>query len=161
MRPEFFDIYQQLTSSYLEIPSSRWFRSKRLPLSGVGPQRALRMVERALTETLQDLVLENRLRPDARHFLVVTMHQMITLPILIEAASSKSVSANVDVGKEQDPKSFYKEYQQLRTDVKHDLRLILQAASEESEFQISGRSVIGSVHRVYDRLKTLASNAWG
>lgn len=151
MREQFFSIYQELTAAYSRIPGSRWLYLKRL---GLGPDRGLRMVDEALHRVVDELELGNRLRPDARHFILVNMHQMVCLPILADASRPQR-SSQGDFATDREVRS------NLARDVEHDVRLILEAAANQPDYEVSGHAVLVAVSRVYDRLKTAASNVWG
>ncbi len=80
MRPEFYDVYRDLNRLYrLSQFDLRYARAR-------GPGlfqnvRNLRIVDSAVTEAVNDLDLSRKLRPDARLFLLVNLHQMVALPL--------------------------------------------------------------------------------
>ncbi len=154
MREEFFRVYTELTRAYSRVPASRWYPGQPPNLVGPQPDRALTIVQRAVNQVVDELGLHNRMRPDAHHFLVVNLHQMVTLPILVEASNPASARTPGDGS------GYVRGH--LANDVEHDVRVILEAAAAASpEFPMTGRSILDAVSRVYDRLKTAASNAWG
>lgn len=161
MRDEFEGVYKDLTTSYLGIPSSRWVTTRRPDSARVALARSASLVEATLHKIIGELGLETRIRSDAKHFLVVNMHQMVLLPILLEAAASYPRSSSELLQSTAYGRVRLGQHAALRADVEHDFRLILSAASAGHVGQISGHAVLQALGSVYDRLKTAASEAWG
>lgn len=162
MSPEFAPLYAQLTESYVRIPPSRWIPDRK-PLGTFrrAPGDSISLVVHSIRQSVTELSLTNRLRSDGYHFLVVNMHQMVTLPILSSAlASRRPPRSDVEDSRRPD-QSVNAMYRQLREDVEHDVTLILSRASEGSEGEISGRAILEATSHVYEQLKTAASNVWG
>jgi len=141
MRPEYYETYRELTELYrITQAEAEWIR---------GPRRrrypsvhALRIVDEAVEEAIGELQLTRRLRPDARHFLVVNLHQMVTLPL--EYPFGPPDAAPID------------------RDLVGDLRTILEEARTESrDEEISGHDVINSLSKVWNKLSSTARNVWG
>ena len=83
-----------------------------------------------------------QLRPDARLFLLLNIHQMVALPLSYEVGRENPV--NLD--------------SVLRT----DLSTILQAAREESkEGEISGHNVINAISSTWEKLQISKLEIWG
>jgi hypothetical protein len=143
MRREFYDIYRGLEERY-RVSESVWrlgpLQDPRLPF----PIGGIQLVEDAISDTLIDLRLgSDKLRPDARLFLVTNMYQMIFLPI---ASSSERKMDGGDISK------------LLRA----DLRTILDTAQEQSsDEEISSHAVFNAVSQVWDKLRATELDVWG
>ena len=140
MRPEYYETYRELMDLYritqTEAELIRGPKRRRYP-----SVRALRIVDEALEEAIGELQLTRRLRPDARHFLLVNLHQMVALPL-------------------EYPFGYRGEA--LEGELVRDLRTILEEARTEArDDEISGHDVINSLSRVWDKLSTTARNVWG
>jgi hypothetical protein len=77
MRKEFENVYRDILSHY---ESYMRFRSDRYLVPQ--PEVPMRMVRSAIEETEARLPTGYALRPDARLFLTINLHQMVILPIL-------------------------------------------------------------------------------
>ena len=81
MRPEFDGIYRDTlelyTLSTLSVPPGTPFPR---------PLDAMRLVRTAVERSERELPREMALRPDARLFLTVNLHQMVVMPLLHENA---------------------------------------------------------------------------
>lgn len=162
MSPDFAPLYTELTQSYTRIPQSRWFpRRKMFDAFQRAPSDSLAMVVRSVRRSLNELGYAKRLRSDGYHFLVVNMHQMVALPVLANALEQKRTSRSELQENRQTEQSAAEIYSQLRTDIEHDVHLILSRAGELSEDEISGRAILEASSQVYEQLKTAASNVWG
>lgn len=162
MRGDFYEIYEELTRVYSRLPSAKWALFRRFDSSSLSPDATPQVVERAIRESVRELGLQGRLRPDALHFLLVNMHQMVSLPILLEAARNRRFRLQnreaSDTSEQQAYRSFHSE---LREAIRHDVELILETAAAFAPDEISGGDILKSAASVYDRLKSAASNAWG
>lgn len=141
MRPEFYETYRDLTELYRL--SQYDLRFARRPLSFGQDVRDLRIVDDAITEEVADMGLVRTLRPDARLFLLVNLHQMLALPL-----------AYTEVVR--------REHGMLDAIVRSDVRTILNATLEESRGEeISGHAVLNAVSRVWRRLRATEIDVWG
>jgi hypothetical protein len=140
MRPEFYDVYRDLNELYRRPRFDLRFARRLGVLSNI---RDLRIVDKAITETVGDLGLSSALRPDARLFLLVNIHQMLVLPL---AYAERLRLARLPVNEI----------------VRDDVRTILKAAREESnEEEISGHAVVNAVSRVWRQLRSTELEVWG
>lgn len=163
MSPDFTPLYAQLTESYTRIAPSRWFpHGKTVDTFHRSPSDSLSLVIKAVRRAAAELTIADRLRSDAFHFLVINMHQMVTLPVLTNAmASRRSVRSDDEQDFRRPEQSMSAMYHQLREDVEHDVKLILTRANQISDDEISGRAVLQATSQVYGYLRTAASNVWG
>src|SRR5437870_3908934 len=95
MRQEFYDAYRELYEIYKLSQYDREYylssRPWRLIRAGFD-LLTFRKIEDAITDAVGELRLVRRLRPDALHFLLVNLHQMVALPMSLEAqATERSV----------------------------------------------------------------------
>lgn len=130
MRAEFYDIYEELSSSYCQEvvdwkrPDNTW-------------ERGLADVIRTMIgDVARDVTLEERLRPDAKYFLLINMHQMILLPLLHSQNKRRPAG------------------EALLGIIRRDLSTILLAAAAEggNESKISGGAVLRAVSKLWDTL---------
>jgi hypothetical protein len=141
MRPEYYEIYRELTELYRVIQGDaewmRGFRRRRYP-----SVHSLRIVDEALEAAIGEMQLTRRLRPDARHLLLINLHQMITLPLEYPFG--------------------YPDEAPLDRELARDIHIILEEARAESrDEEISGHDIINSLSRVWDKLSTTSRNVWG
>lgn len=162
MRQDFYAIYDELSRVYIKIPPARWAFARGPDSSSLSPIATTHVVERAIRDAVRELDLHGRVRPDAIHFLLVNMHQMVSLPVLLEAARSRKgrqVDREYNSTSDQQPYRYF--VQELREAIRHDVALILSTAAAFAPNEISGGDILRSAANVYDRLKSAASNAWG
>lgn len=84
-------------------------------------------------------------RPDARYFLAINFYHMIAVPVSIRGGEGGAIPPPevIDL---------------IRT----DCREIVRAAREQyGHEEISGRAMLQTCARVYERLKVAAQNVWG
>jgi hypothetical protein len=150
MRKEYYEIYRELYDIYRFNQSDPeyfgrrigLFRKRRLP--PFADMRTVRMIDNAIIEAQGELGLGDRVRPDARLFLLVNLHQMVALPV-----------AGVS-GRYREPQSRVEEY------VRQDVRDILEAAKEESkDAEVSGHAVVGALARIWEKLQINKLEVWG
>lgn len=162
MRKDFYGIYKDLTRAYTRLPPSRWAFDS----SSLSADATPHLIERAILDSLRHLDLQERIRPDALHFLLINMHQMVSLPVLLEAARNRrprSQEWERDWNDSYKSENFpYKSIdQELRETIRHDIDLILSDAAKFSLGEISGSDILRSAANVYKRLKSAANNTWG
>lgn len=140
MRPEFYDLYRDLNELYR---LSQYELHSKVDRESLVHVRGLRIIDDVITETVSDLDLSLRLRPDARLFLLVNCHQMVLLPL---AYAERVITEPLPV-------------EQI---LRHDVRTILASASEMARGEeISGHAVIDAVSRVWRQLRATQLNVWG
>jgi hypothetical protein len=144
VREEFYDIYKELYEIYRVSQYERGYFPPpyRRLMSPRFDILAFRRIEDAITDTLGELRLVRQLRPDARLFLLLNIHQMVALPLSYEVTPESE--SNLDSA------------------LREDLSTILQAASEESkEGEISGHNVINAISRTWEKLQISKLEIWG
>jgi hypothetical protein len=130
MRKEHYEIYRQLSDLYYQK-----YRLNESTILETHSDSAI-FIKKVISDVALELNIEECLRPDARHFLVINFHQMILLPLIN--------SINNEHHKIDD--IFYL--------IEEDIRLILSSAKilVGDEKEISGSSVLKSVSFCYDSL---------
>lgn len=148
MLDEYYEIYRDLSDLYRSeqrwrVPPYGW----PLELYPFEPPRLARWASDAIDEVLAELQLTQRLRPDAKHFLLINLHQMVLLPV---AAGG---GANAPPPEE------------LRAMMKTDIRTIIGDAIEESSQderdEITGGALLRSIARRWSDLKLNSLRVWG
>ena len=148
MRKKYYDVYRDLYDIYrVSHSESAFFRPfRRLlggPLSLSSDIRDLRMIDDAITRAQAELGLLDTLRPDARFFLLVNVHQMIVLPLTHREGDSGGQIA-------------------IENYVRDDVRAILEASREEAnDNEISGHMIVDALSRVWRKLRTTELEVWG
>lgn len=104
-------------------------------------------LHRAIAEAIDEACKREGvdLRPDARYFLAVNFYHMIAVPVAIRDGEGGAIPtpAAVDL-------------------IRADCTEIVRAAREKyGHEEISGRAMLETCARVYERLKVAASNVWG
>lgn len=148
MNQEFYEIYGDLYARYFgEYAKDPGWRSRPpFPLSHLDAEmRALRLAVEAIEYAIFESGVWPRLRPDARHFLLVNFHQMIVLPLIRSQWFAKG------------------SMEELRFLLRDGARQILDAAKyeESAEGEISGGAVLKSTARIWDELVLNKLEAWG
>lgn len=124
--------------------------------------RALRLISEAIEESISELRLFSRLRPDAKHFLLINLHQMVILPMLsghyIKTSNNKISSFGRD-----DFTPIGLEELNLKELVKNDVYRILSEARENhpSNEDISGHKIIEVLSNLWGSLRLSAPEIWG
>ena len=130
MREEYYQIYGDLTNIYQAYYS--YIYPEFLPLiifredreQNLEILRSLRKIMEAIENVVGDLGLTRRIRPDAKHFLIINLHQMVILP-----TSLPDTPTDVNIQQE---------------DLENDIRVILEDInSRYANEEISGHKVLG------------------
>ena len=138
MRPEFYDAYRDLADIY-RISERYPFP---FPVRRLRPD--VRLVTEAIDAVLREMGLEQRLRPDARLFLVVNVHQMVVLPL--------SYTAHMP------PRDLLKDM------IRDDIRSVLQVAissERRDQREVSGHAVVNALSQVWEKLRITEFQLWG
>ncbi len=146
MRQEYYEIYGDLYDMYRR----RWFdvREWYFDFGPMFESRVLRWITEAIEYAISDLGLTNRVRPDAKHFLLVNLHQLVVLPLI-------------------HPESKQIPIPELRDMLKNDVAQILKysSQSEESEYnnrrEISGSLILKTISRIWKELSLNKFEVWG
>ena len=113
-RPEFESIFESLYANYLDAHPD---------------DQPLRWSAEAIDQGLADLGIEPRIRWDARHFLLVNLHQVVALPM--------SRAGRMD--------------EELWSLLRNDVKVILEKAAQ-SPGEISAHAVLGATAGAYGSL---------
>jgi hypothetical protein len=113
-QPEFETIFESLCAAYLKAHPD---------------DEPLRWIADAIDRSVAELGIERRFRWDARHFLLVNLHQMVALPM------DRDGRMNSDL------------WSLLRNDVK-----VILAKAAESPGEISAHAVLDATSEVYGSL---------
>ena len=147
MREEYYEIYKDLYDWYrsASIGPTDWNRLPPFFQPEYPGFKPLRWVTDAIETASSDLRLTRRLRPDAKHFLLVNLHQMAALPI---ADPRNATTPPVD---------------QVHVDFQEDATKILSEAREEAgpEGEITTGKVLRVTSNLWDGLRLNRLDLWG
>lgn len=138
MKDEYYEIYGDLYDMYRR----NWFDGRRFEY------RALRWTTEAVEYSISELGLTKRVRPDAKHFLLVNLHQLVVLPLM--HPESKAVTIL-----------------ELRDMLSNDVRKILEHSSEAVkadniiESEISSHIILKTISKIWDQLSLNKIDVWG
>lgn len=148
MRREFYEIYKDLYDLY-----RRASIDPRFPIDYPFPFpfrlfdiRSVRWVTEAVESSVSTLGLVERVRPDAKHFLLVNFHQMVVLPLAHPEAEG--------IGPPPP---------ELEKILAEDTITILSEASERSRDadEITAADVLTAISTLWDRLGVSQFRIWG
>lgn len=143
MKKEYHQIYEDLYEEY-HILQAEFERSGYFPI--LPPRRwersrLIRVVVDACEHAMSRTESRDYMRPDAKHLLLINLHQMVASPIAMSR----------DMPREE-----------LGFLLKHDAEKIINAARYRSNDQeISGHSVISAISEIWDELKSTKLQIWG
>ena len=145
MRSEYYDIYRDLLQSYRAGVPANWRGYPwELPMPLVFG-RPLRWVSEAVDDAVAELRLARTLRPDARHFLEVNLHQMVVLPLLHPEAPGPRTSG-----------------EGIQSILREDVLTILRAArGEKNENEISAHAILSAISDLWRKLRASSLDIWG
>jgi hypothetical protein len=147
MRREFYEIYKDLYEVYRSYAYLSTDYVLRLPFPGYIPNlRAIRQVTDAIEEAVTKLGLTLRLRPDAKHFLLINFHQMVILPLM----HPESYREKIDLNK-------------LLSELKDDAHHILSYAMKKTEGkkEITSGDILKACADTWGDLKLQVYGIWG
>lgn len=145
MRKKYYDIFRDLYVLYQVMWSLRPIHPSwdyEYPLLLV---RNLRIVTDALDDELVELKLTKHLRPDAKHFLLVNLHQLVVLPLKHDGMSDEKASEIV----------------------RRDLNIILNKCLTFQDFrateglEITGHMILKTICSVWHELSISELSMWG
>jgi hypothetical protein len=147
MRQEFYDIYREMYSRYLDAVSlglpymlfPHWDMHELLP--------ATQLLKESVESQERSLPTNMRLRPDAKYFLLINIYQMAMLPLGHPDSPSRQVL--------KEPPRF------LQEDVSMIFRESLNNAKERNRKEITGRDVSIAMTRLWDKLRLNSFDVWG
>jgi hypothetical protein len=149
MKREFYETYKDLYELYRRYAYLMPEYVIHLPFPGHFPNlRAIRWVTDAIEEAISDLGLTHRLRPDAKHFLLINFHQMVILPLI--HPDSQPEKLGIDLKK-------------LSSGIKDDAYSILSHAVKktESKDEITSGDILKACAEVWGKLHLQAFDIWG
>jgi hypothetical protein len=146
MRQEFYSTFSLLSRDYV----SRVVGRRAVPILDILRQHGIpAIVESAIASAEQRLPKGKVLRPDARHFLLVNLIEMVAAPLMV--SRDRFLSGQVQP-------SFI----ELAEDLQHDTSLITQAASDiTNEEQVSSNSLVRALAGSFERLRLNRYEVWG
>jgi hypothetical protein len=139
MHPEYYDVYRDLLDTY-RVAARRFV----LPAAPgfIHPRVQVETVIEAVDAAASELALADRLRPDARYFLVINLYQMIALPFEHPDAPTR-------------PHDIVRE---LRADAK---AILGEARGDAGTGEVTGHDVASAVPKVWQQLRTAKWELWG
>jgi hypothetical protein len=133
MRPEFYEIYGDLYNTYPER------------LGGAESDTPYE-IEEIIDSTIDRRDLSERVRPDARLFLLTNFHQLITLPLVYSGRSREEVFDRVS--------------NDTLTILDRAVDVARLGAGEEDGYELSARTMLEAVHESWPQLQATMSLLW-
>jgi len=149
MRGEFYEIYRDLYEVYRRYAYLAPDYVFRLPFPGhFANLRTIRWATDAIEEAVSELGLTRRLRPDAKHFLLINFHQMVILPLI-----------HHDIH----PEELKIDLKKLSSELKHDAYHILSFAAKkkESRDEITSGDILKACAEIWGQLNLQVYDIWG
>ena len=147
MRPQFYDVFSDLYNLYQRSQTLPPDWSSRLQQQGVllPEVRSLSWITDAIGAAASDLGVSTRLRPDARHFLLINLHQMVVLPLTHPEADGGL------------------SFQAIRDTLRADTYNILQTADAQRnrDGEITGGDVLRAIAQLWPDLRMNQWDVWG
>ena len=137
MRQEFYRIYEVLYSEYVY---EEYFKRRRRRNFYDNEYYVIKKIRTSIDHADK----ENRLRPDAKYFLLVNFHQMIVRPYFEINYRNTKYNSEID--------SY------IEADI--DL-IVLEAKKESDQIEISGHKIIDIVNNLWGSLQTTKLEIWG
>lgn len=134
MNPQFYGIYERLFESFGQ------------ELSESEQQQLAQVARQIIDEAIDELNLHKRVRPDARHFLLVNFHQFILMPAYL-SGSTLGISEDGILDS-------------LRSDARTILRNSEELSRQKENQEISGHIVLDSISSSWDGLKSTFYEFW-
>ena len=143
MRNEFYEIYEDLYEEYYvlqaEFERSRYFPIQTTPRRS--RSRLIRVVLDACEHAMARTETRDAMRPDAKHLLLINLHQMIASPIALSGGRYKMPIQEI---------------------LRNDAELIIRAAKESAyNEEISGHAIISAISNIWEKLKSSRLEIWG
>jgi hypothetical protein len=149
VREEYFEIYGDLYEMYRR----HWFNVRVVPeyfeFGSIFESRVLRWITEAIEYAISELRLTKEVRPDAKLFLLVNLHQLVVLPLL--HPESKKIS-NIELR------------DMLKNDVIHILRSSLESKGgyrDNQKHEISGGLILKTIAQIWGELGLNKLEVWG
>jgi len=134
MKNEFYEVYEELYADYLYDYEYRRRQRPRL-----NEYYLIRLIRRAIDKS----DIENKLRPDAKFFLLVNFHQLIVRPFI-------------------DKRPFNDLTNDLEDDIQTDISTIIsESISLENQKIISGHQIMKTIDKLWKNLRTTKLEIWG
>lgn len=143
MTPEYRAQYERLTREYLD---TKWSFDKSNRPPGMPTAKN---IHDAILRQIESMRLNRIIRPDAIHFLLINIHQIIYLPILTQNNSFREqLRGKLNIKPNFD---FI---------ISNDIRLILESAALDGG-EITGHRILTATATVYNKLQSSNSQIWG
>ncbi|MDZ7856515.1 hypothetical protein [Sphaerotilus sp.] len=143
MKKEFHTIYQELSTNYYKAKINNKHNKRS---SAQSTKEKLKVI---INSAIIELNIQDKIRPDAVHFLIINFHQMIVMPITAKILAKKILQNT----------SLYN--QDIMWPAIHDdIKIILADAARQSN-EITGHTLLSSAARQYDNMKTSRMEVWG
>jgi hypothetical protein len=150
MRDEFRQIYSELyegvirsrlIASIFLLP--RALKSRKYPILYHSFRNLSIFTKKEIDKAINDLDLKDRIRSDAKYFLLLNFSHMVAYPTIVFQEEEYSI--------------LYKEY------LLSDLKLILSNAEEltKNKEEITTTDIVASLPNVWEKLKLNATKMWG
>jgi hypothetical protein len=106
--------------------------------------RVVRWITEAIEDAITELDGKVKIRPDAKHFLLINFHQMVILPLIHRE------SKEIDLG-------------ELQNDLKEDVKDIILNVMKEGkiEYEITGSEVMKATARIIEKMRINRLELWG
>lgn len=139
MKREYYDVYEMLYADY--VYENEFRRRRPFPTDEY-------YIVRTIRKSIDRVDKEDKLRPDAKYFLLVNFHHLIVRPLI-----------------EQRPIRDFrneKDYFELEDNIQSDLEAIITDSRDNvTQEEISGHQVMKSIDRLWKSLKTTKLEIWG
>jgi hypothetical protein len=129
------EIYSEIYDAYRRWAGSSVFLEFFLWRPIASRNRGVGVVTDALEDAIRELGLRDRMRSDARHFLLINVHQMLILPLSHPDAEGWSSTG-------------------LREDLDYDMRILLAEAAQGADGRdVSVRTLVEALASCWPRLR--------
>ncbi|MCQ9068005.1 hypothetical protein R7070_04925 [Vibrio sp. 1557] len=153
MRNEFNNVYEHIIESYEDARDSTPFQKKIY----IETKKNISATVHGLVNHYRRLGYE--LRPDAVHFLIINLHQLVALPLALESQVDKKIVQKLHI----DTESILNEAIKISKE-KNQLRKIPNtndSSHPDYKLMLTGGDVIKAVGKVYDKLNLSQIQLWG
>ncbi|MDW1465577.1 hypothetical protein R7F07_24080 [Vibrio sp. YT-16] len=153
MRSEFNNVYEHIIESYDDARDSTPFQKK----TYIETKKGISVTVHGLVNHYRKSGYE--VRPDAVHFLIINLHQLVALPLALESQVDKKIMQKLHI----DTKSILNEAIKI-SEEKNQLRKIPNTndfSRPGNKLTLTGGDVIKAVGRMYDKLNLSQIQLWG
>lgn len=154
MRNEFNNVYEHIIESYEDARDSTPFQKKIY----IETKKNISATVHIWVNHYRKLGYE--LRPDAVHFLIINLHQLVALPLALESQVDKKIAQKLHI----DTESILNEAINI-SKKKNQLRKKIPNTNDfgypDDKLMLTGGDVIKAVGRIYDNLNLSQIQLWG